>query len=392
MKTILYISTLDPIAPRAHVYNVLKTVEALAARPDTKIELVIPKRPHAQDIRAHIRNYLGITGIVPVYELESLAGKLSGSSVRLVNWAETLLLNLSLCRYIYKKRKTFSVLYLRDFALFIPALFAKWVLRKQLVYEVHAVMHKRSQEVRSSLLAKNADYLLPITAALTEHYKKVNPHTITVACAASEPEQYERITEDKLAIRRDLAIPLDAIVLGYTGNMGKTGNNDPYGIEDIIDALPLLPENVIFIGYGKRDKETAKLESHIAALGLQERALIRPHVTKHAVYRFLKAADILVIPTAGNQIGNAPSKTYEYLAVERPIVAAKTVANCEVLQDKVNALLVDAKKPQEWADAITQLLQDGTLKEKILAGAKASSEQYTWSARAQKIISTLKGV
>jgi len=107
------------------------------------------------------------------------------------------------------------------------------------------------------------------------------------------------------------------------------------------------------------------------------------------VYRFLRACDILVIPSAGNQIGNAPSKTYEYLASGLPIVAARTVANSEVLTDDVNALLVSAKEPREWAQAIQAILSTDAVRERLVQGAAIRAADFTWNARAQKILALL---
>ena len=388
MKRILYISTLDPLAPRAHVYNVLQTVSALDG--PASIRLVIPARAHAIHAQEHIRSYLGISKDIPFLFLTSWGTTFAGSRIRVVQWLEMILQSISFCRLLYRERGSFEWLYLRDFSLMIPALFARTILKKKIAYEVHAVLHSRKQEWRNALLVRYSDTVIAITDALRAHYLPTNPHITTVVCAAAEPERFANVTESKDRLRTSFGLAHDACVLGYTGNMGRTGNNDPYGIEDIIDALPLLPENVQFVGYGKRGEETKALETHIASLKLSARAHVRGHVGKTDVYRFLKACDILVIPSAGNQIGNAPSKTYEYLASNLPIVAASTVANREVLTHGENALLVNPKDPKAWAEAITHLSEDAVLSQKIVTGAQKTATQYTWTARAEYILNALQ--
>lgn len=387
MTRILYISTLDPIAPRAHVYNTLQTVVHLGKHAD--IRLAIPKRAHASRSESHIRDYLGITDTVPWILVPSLGTRLAASSSRLAHWLEMFLQSVAFCRLLWRERASYDWIYLRDFALFIPALFGRYILGKKLAYEVHAVLHARGQEARNSLLVRHAHAVVAITDALRDHFRSMNPHIRTVVCAAAEPERFSNVEESKDALRTAFDLPHEAIILGYTGNMGRTGNNDPYGIEEIVDALPLLPEKIVFVGYGKRDKETAPLEAHIHSLGLSDRALVRGHVSKTDVYRFLRACDILVIPSAGNQIGNAPSKTYEYLASGIPIVAARTVANSEVLAHGVSALLVEAQEPREWAEAITSLLMSEGPRDRIVRGAAARAAEFTWDARARKILELL---
>lgn len=387
MTRILYISTLDPMATRAHVYNVLQTVAHLAVH--MSIRLAVPLRTHVAGVDEHMREYLGIRNNIPLLFVPSLGTRFAASRSRILHWLETLLQSISYCRLLIRERHTYDWVYLRDFSLLVPALFAQYVLHKKLAYEVHAVLHARGQEWRNSLLVRHAHAVITITNALRDHYKHANPHTSMVVCAAAEPERFAEVVETRETLRRAFDIPADALVLGYTGNMGRTGNNDPYGIEEIIDALPHLPKTVRFIGYGRRDKETASLEDHITHLGLEARASIRGHVSKTDVYRFLKACDILVIPSAGNQIGNAPSKTYEYLASGLPIVAAATVANKEVLRDGENALLVDARDPHAWARAIASLTHDPNLAAHIVAGAHTTALEYTWDARALRILAAL---
>lgn len=386
MTRILYISTLDPIAPRAHVYNTLQTVAHLATYAEVRI--AIPERTHAADSGRHIREYLGIADAIPFLLVPSLGTRLAGSASRYLHWVEMLLQSLSFCRLLWRERHSYDWVYLRDFALFIPALFARYVLGKHLAYEVHAVLHARGQEIRNSLLVRHAHAVIAITDALRDHFLTSNPHIVTIVCAAAEPERFAAVHESREALRRAFDLPQEATILGYTGNMGRTGNNDPYGIEEIVDALPLLPPQVLFVGYGKRDKETAPLEAYIGSRDLGGRALIRGHVSKTDVYRFLRACDILVIPSAGNQIGNAPSKTYEYLASGLPIVAAQTTANSEVLEDGVSALLVDAKDPTAWAHAI-QSVGTVELRDRLVRGALAEAQEYTWGARARKILDHL---
>lgn len=387
MTRILYISTLDPIAPRAHVYNTLQTVVHLAKH--AHVRLAIPQRAHATESNRHVREYLGIMETVPWVHVPSLGTRLAASRSRIAHWVEMLLQSVSFCRLLWRERTTYDWIYLRDFSLFIPALFARYILRKRLAYEVHAVLHTRGQEIRNSLLVRHAHAVIAITDALRDHFCPTNPHIITVVCAAAEPERFATVRESKDTLRSAFELPHNAVIIGYTGNMGRTGNNDPYGIEEIVDALPLLPDTVRFVGYGKRGAETEPLETHIRNLGLSGRALIRGHVSKTDVYRFLRACDILVIPSAGNQIGNAPSKTYEYLASGLPIVAARTVANSEVLTDDVNALLVSAKEPREWAQAIQAILSTDAVRERLVQGAAIRAADFTWNARAQKILALL---
>ena len=55
-------------------------------------------------------------------------------------------------------------------------------------------------------------------------------------------------------------LPVDKIILGYAGNLEVTGDADSYGIEDIIRALALLPDNFLFLGIGKKTAKDIRAE------------------------------------------------------------------------------------------------------------------------------------
>jgi glycosyltransferase involved in cell wall biosynthesis len=293
--------------------------------------------------------------------------------------------NMTLIRWLLKQPRAGVVIYCRDPFLYPVAWFAKKILKLALFFEIHAVLHKPASQRLVVGLARISEGIIVISRALADHYQVLHKPMIVSFCSAAEPERFAHIQTSAQDLRRSLGLPSDKIILGYTGNLSRTGNNDSYGIEDIISALPLLPPDYIFIGVGKRGNDTNELEQLSEQLGVADRVVFVPWVKKEIVAQYIKAFDLLVIPAAGAQIGNSPTKIFEYLVSGLPIVAAQTQAIAEILVSERNALLVDYKDPQSWTSAIERLVKDQPLKQHIVAQAQADGQIYTWGKRGQDI-------
>lgn len=107
------------------------------------------------------------------------------------------------------------------------------------------------------------------------------------------------------------------------------------------------------------------------------------------------AADILVMPYGKNISissgdGNSskissPMKMFEYLATGRPIISSDLAVFREVLNND-NALLCPPGNLDKWRDAITTLIEDPQLCEKLSTAARTSAKQYCWVERARNIL------
>jgi glycosyltransferase involved in cell wall biosynthesis len=206
-------------------------------------------------------------------------------------------------------------------------------------------------------------------------------------CAAAEPEKFEKIIESKEQLRQELNLPLNKIILMYSGNLSKTGNFDSYGIEDIINAVALMDKRIIFVCIGKKGNETDVHESLSSQLKIKDRVVFLPWVNRDILYRYWKASDILIHPAAGAQVGNSPTKIFEYLASGRPIISAGTEPIKEVLTDRYNSLLVmNYKDPKEWVKAVKTILIDDEIVNRIVNNANDNCRKYTWKGRGREII------
>lgn len=391
---IFYITRINFFANKAHVFNIVKTCEALSA---IGVDVTLVSSDNSLRINAAVEKFFKKNNSKQYFEiasLNSLSNHFKHGTWRIINWLETLLVNLSLLKFVFLRRRKIDVIYFRDGSLFIPVLFGKYILHKPIFFEIHAVLHRWRAQFFVNLLAKCSDGLINISYGLDKFYKKINARSIISFCAAAETERFAAVHANKNELRQKLFLPLDKIIIGYTGNLSVTGNNDSYGIDDIIRALPLLADNVIFVGVGKKQNETFELDNLAEELKVAKRLMFLPWVAREKIAEYILSFDILAIPAAGAQIGNSPTKMFEYLAATRPIVAANTEAIAEVLRDNENALLVDYKNPKSWAEAVKKILNNSTLAADIVARAQEDAKKYTWEKRGWDIysfiISTVK--
>lgn len=388
MRTILHITRMNFLSNKAHVYTTTKTCEALAMQEGVQVTLLssdnslMDKGAQNDFFKKH-----SVSTVFDIVSLPSFSRFFKGSKIRLFNWLETIAVNISIAYYIFFHHKSFDILYYRDATLILPILLTKYILRKPLFIEVHAVLHKKHGQFLNDVCARISNGVIAISHGLKDYYQKINNNIVVAFCAAAEIDRFNSISESKIQLRDLLGLPQDKTILIYSGNLSVTGNNDSYGIEDIISAMPYIDSDIIFIGVGKKGNETKKHEELSRSLGVDHRIVFLPWVSKQEVYRFWKAGDVLMLPAAGAQIGNSPTKMFEYLATGKGIVSARTKPIEEVLVHERNALLVsDYKNPRAWADAINMLLKDANLSEKLISHALKDSVHYTWEKRGEHII------
>src|SRR5690606_31465110 len=109
----------------------------------------------------------------------------------------------------------------------------------------------------------------------------------------------------------------------------------------------------------------------------------------------LMAADVLLQPPSRiplKLVGNTvlPMKLFLYLAAGRPIIAPDLPDMREVLRHEHNALLVPTGDDDAAARAVTRVVTEPGLAERLSAAAKQTAATLTWDARAERILSFLE--
>ena len=121
------------------------------------------------------------------------------------------------------------------------------------------------------------------------------------------------------------------------------------------------------------------------------------HVPSTEVPRYLKAADILLMPNTSKSTGHSidyasPMKVFDYLAAGKPIIASDFAVLREVFTHEHNAFLVSADSERELARGLQWVLDNPGRAGNMAKQARTDSKQYTWEQRADAYLSFVREV
>ncbi len=392
MVSIAYLTRINFFSDKAHVHTITKTCEALAQEKDISFTLVsVDNSLSNKKLKSDFFIKHGVEKPFSVVSLNSLSNKWKNSSNFFIYNIGTLWANFSLLNYVLKNRKKIDVVYFRDHLILPVILFARYFLGKKVVYESHYILTKPFGQWLTERSVSVSDAVVAIAGGLRDYYLKFNSNIIVSFCTSSEKDKF-KTDHNRNYFREKLSFITDLFYLVYTGIIDVTGNGDSYGVEDILKALPLLPPDTVFVVVGKKTEGVHALEKQAESLGVSERFICVPWVSREKAVEYMLSSDILLIPKSGAKPGNSPSKMFEYLGTSRPIVAANTVPMREVLHDRVNSVLVDYTDPKAWAEAVTEVREKQDLRDSIVKQALLDAEEYTWEARGRAIAALIKEI
>ena len=166
----------------------------------------------------------------------------------------------------------------------------------------------------------------------------------------------------------------------YTGRL-----NQKKGLDLVIPAAKLLPELLFILvgsaGQGPIETIAANIEN-IRIVGWQPAEILG---------RYLRAADILLIPPSWNPLAKfgstvLPLKLFFYMASGSPILAGDTPDIREVLVHDRNAYLCRPDDPDALAAGLRALVADPATAARLAENARLDSRDLTWEARARRIV------
>lgn len=207
-------------------------------------------------------------------------------------------------------------------------------------------------------------------------------------CVAANAADLESLTQPlsvsqcQTDLRQQLTLPATDPIVLYSGHL-----YDYKGIPTVLDTAALLPTcQFVLVGGWATDVERVTAQC-------QERSLQNVHLVGHVpqseLAPYLYAADIVLLPTSRSwALANTtcPLKLFDYMAVQKPIVASALPTIQTLLSDHHNALLVEPDNPHAFQQAILTLLQAPDLATAITRQAFQDVQQFTWDNRAAQIL------
>jgi glycosyltransferase involved in cell wall biosynthesis len=229
--------------------------------------------------------------------------------------------------------------------------------------------------------------LIAISAVLGAWYQDRGfaPGKCLVAHDGVDLERFDP-PQDRARARAHVGWPDDRPIVGYCGHLYRGR-----GTEELLACAARLP-HLRFMFVGGVDPELGAYRQ-AAERSRLDNVRFTGFVPNSQLAPYLFAADVLAMPytrqTASAQY-MSPMKMFEYMAAGRPIVASRFPSVGEVLQDRVNAILVEPEDVKELAAALDDATGAGAGAAALLGQrARRDVQACTWVRRAERILAFL---
>ncbi|KIC10117.1 glycosyl transferase family 1 [Leisingera sp. ANG-M1] len=191
---------------------------------------------------------------------------------------------------------------------------------------------------------------------------------------------------DKTALRRELGLPEDAILIGCYGRIRAQKGTDVF-VDAMLEVLKAHPKAVGLVMGRATEKHVAfekQLRAKVEAAGLKDRLLFPPEVPVWEVARWYQALDLYVAPQRWEGFGLTP---LEAMSCGVPAVATRVGAFEELIAPNETGLLIDPGETAQMAEAINQVLStEGRLQDWSAAARKHAVTNFALEKEANTLV------
>jgi glycosyltransferase involved in cell wall biosynthesis len=308
---------------------------------------------------------------------------------------------------LVKTRRQYDVVYVSGFkALGLSAVLAAKLFRKACILkadsngemsgEFFAAGLKKigltpsSSLVRILLSGRNkilraADYFVAITTGIAEELKNqgINPDSIASIPNSVDTFKFRPISLiERDRLRRKLVIPKKRIIITYAGRL-VSYKGLPLLLRVAETIQSTFPEvGFVLVGSGGVDMHNceAELKQFVKTKGLEEAIYFSGEVGN--VHEYLQASDIFVLPSEDDAF---PLALVEAMACGLPVISTPVGGIKEIITERKNGLLVEARDFQQLFQAISGLIRDPTLSASLgTAAVQTVQERYSAEIIIQK--------
>jgi glycosyltransferase involved in cell wall biosynthesis len=180
--------------------------------------------------------------------------------------------------------------------------------------------------------------------------------------------------------------PEDYVVIYHGGFYPKER-----ALDELIRAVPRLPDNVHLVVLGFDSKGTKKvLQQLVTDLRLSGRVHIMDPIPPDELVEFSTGADIGVIPqilVSDNQRFANPNKLFDYMASQLAVIATDAPTITPIVRDFNIGEIFANPRAEEIAETIMKLLCDPAYLQNCKQSARNAAEQvFFWEREEEKLV------
>jgi glycosyltransferase involved in cell wall biosynthesis len=236
------------------------------------------------------------------------------------------------------------------------------------------------------MVLRSADHVVAVSSALADWLGAagVAAEGVTVLPNAVDPARFEPGRLDLDGVRARLGLK-DEPVVGFLGTLRPW-----HDVATLVRAIGLLRRRtpaprLLIVGDGP---ERERLEELARSQGIVEAVTFTGAVANAAVPGYVGAFDVAVVPYGGAR-GHyfSPLKLFEYLAAERPVVAADVGDIGRCISHGETGLLYPPGDAEALAGAIGALLSDRARAGSLArAGREHVGAYHTWEDNGRLVL------
>jgi glycosyltransferase involved in cell wall biosynthesis len=247
-----------------------------------------------------------------------------------------------------------------------------------------------ARELETSVL-RSAGHVVAVSSILRRWVidAGVPPDRVTVLSNGVDPERFRPERDERDAVRGRLGLA-NRPVVGFVGTLKPW-----HDVATLLRAMDLVapgeaPPHLLIVGDGP---ERTRLEDLAWNLGSSHAVTFTGGVPHERITEYVGALDVAVLPYGADGDYFSPLKLFEYLAAERPVVAAAVGDIGHCVRNGETGLTYTPGDPTSLAEAISALLRDhpwaGTLARK---GRDHVRAYHTWEGNAREVVRLAEGL
>jgi glycosyltransferase involved in cell wall biosynthesis len=219
--------------------------------------------------------------------------------------------------------------------------------------------------------AQRCDRLIAITNQTRDLYKTlVDQERISVIPFGVDTETFKPIKEEQAP---------EKLRMLYAGSLYAL-KGLPYLLKALANVKKLgLKANLKIIGGGEQKEALVALTR---VLGIEKDVEFKGPVPYSNMPEYYSHCDVFCYPTLGEPFGKA---VIEAMACGKPVIATNVGGPAEIIQDRVNGLLVPPANPEAMAAKIARLMGNESERRRIGRKARESVlQRFSWSVVAEQ--------